>query len=354
VQDVIAVQLGGQPQGIGSHDTRIWTGYQAAGAYLVLVGAQLKLGWPYFRTAWRSAFDGGPPPADSHEFLSPRAAFVGLFSAFGGIVLWLMLAGMNPLFAILQMGIYLFVIALIMSRAVCEAGFLMTETSFLPSHLIRLFAPLPLLGNNNLALMAMTDGAFTRDLRGVLLSPILDAGKMASETGVRPRALVVPIVLAAAIAFYVGSYFFLSFSYHKGHGNLYPYPDQNAGNMYRSMLSVIRGKARPTDATAYGGLTVGVVFTLLLVILRARYAWFPLNPLGYALAPTWSMIIFWFPFFVAWLFKTVVNRYGGMRLYRRCAPFMLGLILGEFTMAVFWSLMKMPAINWNAPEFPWP
>jgi hypothetical protein len=353
-QDVLAVVLGGQPQSIGSHDARIWTGYQAAGAYLVLVATQIRLGWPSFRTAWRSAFGGGPGTVDDGELLSARAAFLGLFAAFGGIVAWLTLAGMSPLLAVAQMGIYLFVIALIMSRSVSEAGILMTETSFLPSHLIRLVAPLPSLGAQNLSLLAMTDGAFTRDLRGILLAPILDSVKMASETGLRPRALLAPILLAVGIGFAAASYFFLTFSYHGGHLNLYAYPDQNAGNMYRSTLSAIRGQARPPDGTAYGGLLVGVIVTVALVVLRARFAWFPLNPLGYALAPTWTMIVFWFPFFLAWLLKSIIARYGGMRLYRRVAPFMLGMILGEFTMAVFWALMKTPAIGWNAPEFPWP
>ena len=102
------------------------------------------------------------------------------------------------------------------------------------------------------------------------------------------------------------------------------------------------------------GLLVGIVVTLFLVVMRARFAWFPFNPLGYALAPTWSLMDFWFPFLLAWMLKVVLARYGGMKMYRRGAPFMLGLILGEFTMAVFWALMNLPAIHWNAPEFPWP
>lgn len=33
---------------------------------------------------------------------------------------------------------------------------------------------------------------------------------------------------------------------------------------------------------------------------------------------------------------------------------MLGMILGEFKMAVFWAIMSMPWAGWNAPGFPWP
>jgi hypothetical protein len=355
-QDVLTVVLGGEPQSIVTHNARIFTGYQAAGAYLVLVAAQIRLAWPYLRQAWGMAF-GASRRLDLEgggEMISYRAAFIGLIASFAAIVLWLTLAGMSPALAALQMGIYLFIIVLIMARSVSEAGLLMTETSFLPSHLIRLVEPLPLLGAQNLSLLALTDTVFTRDLRGVLLSPILDAQKMAYEIGMRPRALLLPLILAVTLGFVVAGYFFLLFSYHLGHLNLYTYPNANAGNMYNQAASVINGAYRPPTATAYGGLGLGIVVTSLLVLLRTRLPWFPLNPLGYAIAPTWTMYVFAWPFFIAWVLKTLVNRYGGITLYRRLAPFMVGMILGEFTMAVFWAMMSTPRIGFNAPLFPWP
>jgi uncharacterized membrane protein YwzB len=357
-EDVIAVVFGGQPESIGTHNARIFTGYQAAGAYIVLIIAQIRLAWPYLRQAWATAFGETspdcPPLDDSNELLSYRTAFIGLGVGFVGIIVWLTVAGMSPMLATAQMGIYLFIIAVIMTRSVSEAGILMTETSFLPSHLIRLVAPLPLLGPQNMTMMALTDTVFTRDLRGVLLSPFMDAQKMASEIGLRPRALLLPLVLTITIGFAVASYFFLYFSYKMGGLNLYTYPSSNAGNMYNQAAAVISGRYRAPDATAWSGLGVGIVVTAVLSILRTRLTWFPLNPLGYAMAPTWTMYVFAWPFFIAWLIKTVVNRYGGMRLYRKVAPFMLGMVLGEFTMAVFWALMSTQAVGWNAPSFPWP
>jgi hypothetical protein len=355
-QDLVAVTLGNQPTSIGTHNARIWTGYQAAGAYLVLIVAQVRIGWPFFRQAWETAFGQGSakPLDDSGELMSYRAAFLGLFAGFGGIVLWLTAAGMSPVLAAAQMGLYLFLIAVIMTRSVSEAGLLMTETSFLPSHLIRLVAPLPSLGPGSLSLMAMTDIVFTRDLRGVLLSPLMDSQKLAGETRVRQRALLLPLGLAVVVSYAVASYFYLQFHYTLGGINLYVYPRGNATNMFNNAVSFITASARPPDSTAYGGLAVGVVVAAGLVWLRAAFAWFPLNPLAYAIAPTWSMYVFWFPFFLAWVIKSVIARLGSIGLYRRIAPFMLGMILGEFTSAVFWALMSTPVIGWNAPSFPWP
>lgn len=355
LQDVAAVQLGGIPTGIGTHNARVWTGYQAAGAYFTLVLVQLKIGWPYFKQVWQTAF--GPPRArpldDSAELMSYRMAILGIMGGFAGIIIWLTLAGMNPVVAISYMGIYLFIVAFIMSRAVCEAGLLMTETSFLPNHLMGLVYPVNNLGANNLAFMSFLHLVFARDLRGMLLSPLMDNQKMAGDLRVKQRSMLFPFALAVLVAFVAASYFMLKFSYDKGHLTLYGYPSANAGNMFRYEQGDISGTTLPPDSTAYGGFAVGVVVTLFLSYMRANFAWFPLHPLAYAIDANWAILVFWFPFFIAWCIKSLVLRFGGIETFRKLAPFMLGMILGEFMSAVFWAFMKM-FFTWNTPNFPWP
>jgi hypothetical protein len=59
-QDVVAVQFGAIPPAFGTHNARVWTGYQAAGAYIALIGAQLR-----YRLA---AFQAGVAHRDRHEY----------------------------------------------------------------------------------------------------------------------------------------------------------------------------------------------------------------------------------------------------------------------------------------------
>ena len=356
IQDVAAVMMGGQVQGIGTHNATMWTGYQAAGAYLVLVFAQFKLGRPYYKQVWRTAFGRRQdrPLDDSDEMFSYRTAIIGLVLGFAGIIGWLAMAGMNPILSAAQMGIYIFFIAMIMSRAVCEAGLLMTETSFLPSHLISLVYPLPAMGPQNLTIMAMTNMVFTRDMRGIMLAPFLDAQKLAGQVGMRPRAMRWPLMLAVVVSFVAASYFFLYFNYHKGGLALYSYTTQgNPRNMFNTAHGQIVGAVTPPGATEWGGFASGIVVTILLTWLRANFTWFPLHPLAFAIAPTWAMYVFSFPFFVAWVIKSLVMRFGGIESFRKLAPFMLGLVLGEFMMAVMWAVMNMWR-GWSTPSFPWP
>jgi hypothetical protein len=299
-QDVLAVQFGGMPTPINTHYANVWNGFQAAGAYVVLAIAQLRIGWPYYRSVWKSAWApaGARALNDGEELMSYRAALIGIVAGFVGIILWLMAAGMNPLLAAAQMGIYIFLVALIMTRAVSECGWLITETSFLPSHLISLCTPLAGLGAVNNSMLGYTNALFTRDMRGVLLSPLMDIQKMAKETGLQFRSLRWPLVLAIAVSFVTATGFFLYLAYTQGALSFYQNPNANARNMLNFASNDIQGHGFKADSTAYGGFTVGVVATTVLTILRSRFAWFPLNPLAYAIVPSFAGFVLWFPFFL--------------------------------------------------------
>jgi hypothetical protein len=95
------------------------------------------------------------------------------------------------------------------------------------------------------------------------------------------------------------------------------------------------------------------VVTLALAGLRAWLPWWPLHPLGYALCGSWTMILLWFPCLLTWMLKGTLLRYGGMRAFARFRPLFLGMILGEFSMAILWTALGALA-GAPAPSFPWP
>ncbi len=88
-----------------------------------------------------------------------------------------------------------------------------------------------------------------------------------------------------------------------------------------------------------GGVTAGTLATLVLMFCRTRYAGWPFHPVGYAMANTWTMNYNWMPFFIAWLAKVLITRFGGLRLYRRALPIFLGMIAGDFLHGGFYTLL---------------
>ncbi len=329
-----------------------WPSYEVAGAYFVIAAALYGQARPLLKAVWQTAFGkaGSVRLDDSAELMTYRRAFLCLAIGFAGVTVWLVAAGMSPLLAMFQMAVYLFVVALVMSRAVAQAGLLMTETSFLPQTVLGMFMPLHSLGPTNLTMLAVTNTFFAQDLRGELLAPFLDAQCTAGRIGSKPRTLLLPLVIGMAVALVTASVAFLHLHYAVGGNLLYGHPHDVANYEMSVLVGPLTGQR---SSSSPGAFVVGALLAAVLTFLRARYAWFPLHPLGLALCASWSMKVFWFGFLVAWIIRTVIVRYGGINLYRKFSPLMLGLIIGEFSAAVFWASLHL-AFQVTAPAFPWP
>jgi hypothetical protein len=283
-----------------------------------------------------------------------RRAFFGLLGSLAVIIGWLWLAGMAPWVAVLEMGLYLFVQAMIMARAMAEGGMLMAEGSFTPLDVFGVFTSKSAVGPSNLTALAFTHSMFTRDLRGMTFTAFLDGQKLAEGTGLTLRRLLVAILFALVVAFLLALLVQLWLPYRNGAAvSLYSFAYRaNNIQFWRENLPYMGGELRyQPDAPLWLGIGAGV--TALLAFFRTQFYWWPFHPLGYAMCCSWTLIVFWFPIFVAWLLKAVTIRYGGMRLFARVRPFFLGLVFGEFTSATMWTLLAI-FFDLPVPAFPWP
>lgn len=74
-------------------------------------------------------------------------------------------------------------------------------------------------------------------------------------------------------------------------------------------------------------LALGIA--LVFCLARLRVAWWPLHPMGFVFLGGFPAYYLWFSFFLAWILKKAVTRYGGARLYERLKPLMVGIIAGS-------------------------
>lgn len=96
-----------------------------------------------------------------------------------------------------------------------------------------------------------------------------------------------------------------------------------------------------TNYTAVAFLIGGVLFTFLLMAMRMIFLWWPLHPAGYALSMNFGIDYIWFCLVLSSAAKALILRYGGISTHRKAVPFFLGLILGEFTVGSFWSMLSV-------------
>ncbi|HEY3398965.1 MAG TPA: DUF6785 family protein [Armatimonadota bacterium] len=348
-------EVGGAALGIapgGSHgDAMAFVSDQTAGISFALVGMMVWGGWIRVRDVWRKQAAGDPEAGNTLLQFRGAVWLIGL--ALVGIVLWWRAAGGTAAVALNEFGIYLFVQSVIMARATSEAGTPMTEGSFTPFDIWGFFSRKSGVGKVNLTLLSFTNAMFSRDLRGITLTGMLDAQKLAD--GVRlPRRKLVPIVVGVLVfAILLAGWLHLTVTYQRGGVTMYSYLyTGNNQQFWHEHAPLMEGvdTVQPARPAWFG---VGVVFCLLLGLMRRLYVWWPLHPLGAALSVTWVMCVFWFPALVAWLIKGAVTRYGGLKTYMQLRPFFLGLIFGEFFAAVLWSVISF-AFHTKAPMFPWP
>ena len=300
---------------------------------------------------------------DSNELLPYRVAVWGLVGCIALSALWLRAVGMSPWLALLELFVFLFVTATVMARSTAEAGMLMTETTFRPIDIYRMFGSVHALGPSNLAALALFDVLFLRDQRGLLLTGFLDAARIADGTNVRRRSLAGALVLGVLVAVAVAGALNIYLPYHLAGNTMdgtleQAHPTWTFGAYQpdfgvNAASDVTQSWQRPTF------FLIGVAVTLFLTIMRANFFWWPLHPLGYAISGSWSTIEFWFPCLLAWACKSTILRYGGMSVYQKARPFFLGMVLGEFGMAVLFVVLNLlsawltPQHKFPPPAFPW-
>lgn len=326
-------------------------GHQGAGAFIAIAIVSIWLARRHLKDVFLTAI--GKARADEGEPFSYKFAFWGLMGSLAFIILFCNIAGMRLIVAI---PLVLIALAYMMSatRMRAEAGnawlfgpdvdpnTLMTSTIG-----TKIYLP------QDLTIMSYMRVFTSYDLRCLSMPHQLDALKMAELTGTSPRSIVVNILIAIAFGLLISFYIALGIWYKFGGGakcdswRSITIP-QNTFNSLASWLET----PLPTNWYAISFLIGGLIFTIFLYFMKLNFLWWPFNPIGYAIANTFTMTWLWMPFFLAWLIKLFIIKYGGMKLYRQAMPIFLGLIMGDFLGGGLTTLMgcifKMNVypINW--------
>jgi hypothetical protein len=87
-----------------------------------------------------------------------------------------------------------------------------------------------------------------------------------------------------------------------------------------------------------------------MTFCQYRFTWWPVHPVGYTLIPFYSTRTAIVSVFLTWMAKVIVLRIGGISLYRRGMPLMIGCIVGYtfgLTVSVVVDLIWFPGQGHN-------
>jgi hypothetical protein len=171
---------------------------------------------------------------------------------------------------------------------------------------------------------------------------VLEGMKIADSARIRTRPLVYGMAVALVLSLVLGVYVTLTGIYGYGFHNLRAADSSwlssqinwGAGHIFAAISTPSQ-----LDPRALAGMAAGAAIAIALGLLRLRFWWWPLHPVGFLAAHSWGMQWFYMPFFVGWLGKALVTRYGGLRLYRQTVPLAVGLVSGDLINGVIWALV---------------
>lgn len=276
------------------------------------------------------------------------------------VIVWLVLAGVSALGA-LWITTALVAIYLVLARVISETGLLYV---LLPAEPQRMW--LYVLPNAAGARTTLPTYFFSgamgnllcHDTRQALPGYASTTSKLADETGgahpsYRQRIGLIGLLFATILVAYVAggaSTLYVRYNYDttldsngvaldtaNNWGSLVM-PRDRAMTWTRDYLPPGTGAAERHSRV--GNFTAGALITAGLGVLRARFAGWPLDPIGYLLCWTWGVQIIWLSIFLGWLVKQVTLYLGGGAAIARMRPAFIGLIVGETFAVVFWLIVS--------------
>jgi hypothetical protein len=302
--------------------------WQEAGAFAAMVFWGLWMARSHFKDVLRKALFGDPNVDDSMEMLSYRAAVFGGIVGLVYMVFWLHASGMD----LVVIGTFLaavFVLYVGITRIVVEGGLV-----FMRGPIIAQTFTFYTLGVTNLSAASITALAFSYgwfcDIKSFFMAAVAHAAKVCDIARLDKKDVLraVAIALVAGIAVSISYTLYLGYS----HG-AYNFGDWifrgGATTPFDNIVSKMKNPFGP-DKRALTMFGIGAIVMVPLIFMRYRFQWWPLHPVGFAVAMTLPVTLTAFSIFLAWLAKTIILRLGGLALYEKARPFFFGLIAGFF------------------------
>jgi len=321
--------------------------YQGTGAVLALTAWTLWIGRRHLGHALRIAFSRKSGRADAEEPIPYRWALFGFVGATVWLVYFCWLSGSRVFVGAALIGLILtFYVMWARLRAETGMGFI----------------PFPL-NVNDVMVVPFGSGVFRPQEIVMILSArwsyfpgfgqslevvpsnALESMKIADSAGIGQRRLLYAMAAGFLVSLAVGLYIIMTGMYWYGFYGL----RASTPNFWLESQARLDGSrifnhlTNPSSFNLNGTIAMasGGAAAIALGLMRLRFWWWPFHPIGYLAANVWGMHWNYMPFFLGWLAKTLVIRYGGLRLYRQTVPLAIGLIGGDLLDQVLWAMVAL-------------
>ena len=303
--------------------------WQGWGAFCAMLAWSMWMGRGHLRSVFGQAFGGHRRFDDRSEMLGCRTAVLGLIVGLAYCIGWLCAAGLDLHVALLfTAGVLIAYTG--MTRLVVQTGMYYLTTP-VNGQAFAAAVSGTAMGAGNLVPLGL-QYAWHGDVQSIFMPSAAHASRLERIT--RSRGWMSAAIAAAVVVGFASTFWYILYVCHEyGAGNLRSWYFGAGGGIGRMAFSgVIRQIDNPAG-TDWGKLFysgVGAFAYSAIALCQYRFHWWPLHPVGIALAPMWMTRLVAFSVFVAWLTKTILLAFGGIQAYQQARPFFVGLVAGFF------------------------
>lgn len=287
---------------------------------------------------FRKAFTNEDTLDDSNESMSYRTAVIGATVGFTILLTAAIVSGIQPHIALFFFSIF-FLLTIVMTRIYAQVSVPLLELAMLSTTpLMTSFTGTSALTRQDATILTNFYW-FNRTYRQHPMGHGLESIVMADKLGQKTRSIVWIVMLSVVIGIVVGMLTTLQIYYARGGASAQVLGSQmgvgwEAWNMIPGKTSGVH----PPQLSVIVTILISIGIVLALAYARNLWFAFPLHPVGYVLAVSYTMEYVWAVVLVTWLIKTLVVRYGGLKLYRKTLPLFYGIILGDAVAQVLWGI----------------
>ena len=364
-----------------------YVNHQSMGGVIALVLIGLFIARKHIFAVFRKAFGlgGRDEIDDSKEPLSYRAAVAGLILSVFVCVGWLVYAGMSVWVAavFLALAMILYIGA---TRVICEGGIIFVQACMIPqTFMLRSFGA-QALGTVNLVIFALSF-MWMADFTSFLMPSVAHSMKLSDTASPKRKRWLFPaVMIVIAMVFFVtgAKVFQISYTlpkrgriynwYFGGGGHIatamryavspidelnkteasqqkaeetyrklaekwpfdnFRYEDEKKNELSRGLIADYNNFVKYEPSVKYGVKPKRWLFTLggfgfmaFLMLMRNRFIWWPLHPIGFPFANSPATGRIWFSVLIGWLIKFMIIKYGGVKLFNKIKPVFIGIIVG--------------------------
>jgi len=319
---------------------------QSIGAWMAIFIATLIVTRRHLRNVANIVLGRSSAIDDSTEPIRYRTAILLIILASAFIIWFCLKAGMT-LLIILPYFAFFFALSLAITRVRAEIG--------PPAHemagwvngqrfLINLLGTRAV-GPKNLTVFTLFWFFSGRGYREHIMPHQLESFKMAERTQMNTKRLVTAMIIAVIFGSIASFWATISELYRLGGavtgagGGIGP----SIGHVTYifQWLDTTLTYPKEMDIPAVGFMAGSMAFTFILMLMRMRFIWWPLHPAGYAISMTGGVGYFWSCLVISSTIKWIILRFGGVALYHKAVLFFFGVLLGEYCVGAFWSVLSV-------------